>query len=252
ADGPLGNLGTGATARGVAGLSLGTSGAVRTVVPEPYADPEGRLFSYALTADAWVVGGAVSNGGAVVRWAGEMFASHIEPGARRDTELLALAEEAPPGCDGLVMRPYLLPERAPLWDPQLRGAYVGLTHRHTRGHLVRAGVEGVALRLAEIVRDLDRVHPVGAVRITGGAFRSALWRRVVAAVVDRPTVFASGAEGSALGAAALGLYALGRAPSLDAAPVLLDPSTAEGEPVPVTDAEAAAYRDLRSRGWGTP
>ncbi len=245
ADGPLGNLGTAATAPGVAGLSLGTSGAVRTVVPEPYADPEGRLFSYALTDTAWVIGGAISNGGAVVRWAGDVFASDLPVDTHRDTALLDLAAEVPAGCDGLTMLPDLLPERAPLWDPDRRGAYLGISHRHTRGHFVRAAVEGVALRLAAIVDDIERVRPVTTVRITGGAFRSPLWRTVVAAMLDRPTFFTSGAEGSALGAAALGLYALGRAPTLDAATGLLDPSCAQGDPVPTPPADADTYRAMR-------
>lgn len=245
ADGPLGNLGTGAMSPGVAGLSLGTSGAVRTVVGAPYADPEGRLFSYALTDGAWVVGGALSNGGSVVRWAGDVLAADLAPGPGRDVALLELAERVPAGSDGLVMLPYLLPERAPLWNPELRGAYLGLRHGHTRGHLVRAAVEGVAARLADIVRDLERVHPVDTVRITGGAFRSALWRTVVAATVDRPTYFTSDAEGSALGAAALGLYALGRAPSPAAASALLNPAVTDAAPVPVAPEDARRYRELR-------
>lgn len=247
ADGPLGNLGTGAMAPGVAGLSLGTSGAVRTVATEPFADPESRLFSYALTDSIWVIGGAVSNGGSVVRWAGDVFASDLEAGPRRDTELLELAAAVPVGSDGLVMLPYLLPERSPLWNPQLRGAYLGLTHHHTRGHFVRAAVEGTALRLAEIVADLDRVHPITSVRITGGTFRSPLWQTVVAAALDRPTVFSSGAEGTALGAAALGLYALRRASRLDTAPALLDSAYAAGEPVSVSAHDAEQYRSMRRR-----
>ncbi|GAB2844725.1 FGGY family carbohydrate kinase [Actinocorallia aurea] len=246
-DGPLGNLGTGAMARGVAGLSLGTSGAVRTVLPEPFADAEGRLFSYALTDEAWVVGAAVSNGGSVVRWAGELLAADLPPGEVRDTALLELAERVPPGADGLVMLPYLLPERAPLWQPELSGGYAGLTHRHSRGHLVRAAIEGVALRLAEIVEDLERVGPISSVRATGGAFRAPLWRRVVAAMVDRPTAFVSAAEGTALGAAALGLHALGHAPELASAPLLLGPCQDAVEPVGADPGTREHYRRHRAR-----
>jgi hypothetical protein len=77
ADGPLGNLGTGAISPGVAGLSLGMSGAVRTVVPEPQVDDRHTQFCYALTESAWVVGGAISNGGLVVRWAGHALAPDL-------------------------------------------------------------------------------------------------------------------------------------------------------------------------------
>jgi gluconokinase len=252
ADGPLGNLGTAATAPGVAGLSLGTSGAARTVVPGPYADPEGRLFCYALTGTSWVVGGALGNGGSVVRWAGDVLAPG-ESGPDRDIGILRLAGTVPAGSDGLVMRPYLLPERAPLWTPQLRGAYLGLTHRHTRAHLARAAVEGVALGLARIVEDLERIAPVTSVRLTGGAFRAPLWRRVVAAALDRPAVLVSGAEGSALGAAALGLHAVGGTATPEEAVARLDPASTEGEPVPVAEAEAEVYRAMRrvpSPPWG--
>ncbi|HZB49027.1 MAG TPA: gluconokinase, partial [Mycobacteriales bacterium] len=206
-DGPLGNLGVAATAPGVVGLSLGTSGAVRMVVPEPRTDPDGTLFCYALTDSAWVVGGAVSNGGIVVRWAGTALAPDLvatPAGPTVDEQVLELAAAVPAGSEGLVMLPYLLSERAPLWDPDLPGAYLGLSRRHTRGHLVRAAVEGVCLQLSTIVDQLDRIEPVTSVRVTGGVFRSPLWRDVLAAVLNRPLHVAADAGGSALGAAALG------------------------------------------------
>ncbi len=213
ADGPLGNLGTGALLPGVAGLSLGTSGAIRMVVPEPQVDEHGTLFCYALTDTAWVVGGAISNGGVVARWAREALAPDLEG----DEALIELAATAPAGCDGLVMLPYLLAERAPLWDPDLPGAYLGLRREHTRAHLVRAAAEGVALQLKIVLDELDRLHPVESVRVTGGTFRAALWRDVMAASLERPLYVVGDAEGTALGAAALGLFALERAPSLEAA-----------------------------------
>ena len=114
-DGPLGNLGTGAMAPGVAGLSLGTSGALRLVTNAPYADPDGKLFCYALTERQWVIGTPVSNGGAIVRWARTVFAG-AQPDMS-DAALLATAEVVAAGSDGLVMLPFLLAERGPLWDP---------------------------------------------------------------------------------------------------------------------------------------
>lgn len=170
-DGPLGNVGTGALDDGVVGLSVGTSGAARMIVREPVLDPDGRLFCYALTDGLWVVGGATSTAGVVVRWAGDVFGGGLAaPGTLRDTELLALVQAVPAGSDGLLMLPYLLAERAPLWDPDLAGAFLGIRLAHTRGHFVRAAVEGVALQLAVVVEALDRIHPVTAVRAIGGAF----------------------------------------------------------------------------------
>ena len=188
ADGPLGNLGTGAITAGVAGLSVGTSGAIRMAVPQPQVDDEGALFCYALTDSVWVVGGAVSNGGVVIRWAGDSLAPDLSAPARglADEALLSLAGTVPAGSDGLVMLPYLLAERAPLWDPDLPGAYLGLRRGHTRAHLVRAAVEGVCRQLAVITDSLDRIAAVSSVRVTGGAFRSPLWRDVMAASLNRP------------------------------------------------------------------
>jgi gluconokinase len=241
-DGPLGNLGTGALGHGVAGLSLGTSGAVRMVVDAPRADPAGALFCYALTADRWVIGGPVSNGGIVARWAGEALAPDLEG----DAALLELAASASPGADGLMMLPYLLPERAPLWAPELPGAYLGLRRHHTRAHLARAAVEGVCLQLALILDRLDAIEPVTEVRVTGGAFRAPLWRNVLAATLDRRLVAVGDAEGTALGAAALGLLALGQADTLEAALELL-PSPSMSEPIAPDPELVRAYAGARQR-----
>jgi len=256
ADGPLGNLGTGALGDGVVGLSLGTSGAARMLVPAPPDVLDPALFCYALTSDAWVVGGAVSNGGMVVRWAGSALAPDLQGpgdddgGPSVDERVLELASRVPAGSDGLVMVPYLLAERAPLWDPTQPGAYLGLRRGHTRAHLVRAAVEGVALQLGLIVDRLDRLAPggVSSVRATGGAFRAALWREVLAAVVDRPFSTVGAAEGSALGAAALGLYALGRADTLAGALDLVQPpEESAAELVTVGTELVAAYAAARVR-----
>ncbi len=226
ADGPLGNLGTGAISPGIAGVSLGTSGAVRVVVPEPRTDDGGTLFCYALTESAWVVGGAISNGGNVIGWAGRALASDLNLKPHNDTDeqngddaatvvrLLAEAARVPPGSEGVVMLPFLLPERVPLFDLNLHGAFVGLRAAHTRGHLVRAAIEGVARQLAEIVERVDAIAAVTTLHVTGGAFRSGLWRQVVADMVDRPLINSGDVAGTARGAAALGLLGMGLAHDL--------------------------------------
>jgi gluconokinase len=248
ADGPLGNLGTGAVRPGQVGLSLGTSGAARAVVQTPPAELDESLFCYVLTDHAYVVGGAISNGGFVVRWAGSALAPDIEgaPARHRDAALIELAATAPAGSDGLVMLPYLLSERAPLWDPDLSGAFLGLRRSHTRAHLIRAAIEGVSLQLSLIVDQLDRLEPVIEVRVTGGAFRSTLWREVLAGALGRPITVVGQAEGSALGAAALGLVALGRAEDLPAALIALaPPDHAVDETTDPDPAMVAAYERTR-------
>ena len=229
ADGPLANLGVGATPAGVAAISLGTSGALRTIVDAPTADAQGRLFCYALTEDRWAIGGAVNNAGSVVRWAGQSFAGGFarpaaegEDADERDAALLIEAASAAPGSDGLLCLPYLLGERAPWWRSGLRGAYIGLRREHGRPHLVRAAVEGVCQQLA-LVRDsfANEKYPVTEVRATGGSVASELWVGILAAALNLPVAVADTPEGTGMGACLLGLHALGELPDLDEAAALI-------------------------------
>ena len=219
-------------------------------VPEPKVDADGTLFCYALTDSAWVIGGAISTGGVVIRWAGDSLAPDVAAtagDAGPDAALLELAASAPAGSAGLMMLPYLLAERAPLWDPDLPGAYLGLRREHTRAHLVRAAVEGVCMQMRVILDRLDDVHPVSSVRATGGVFRSPLWREVMAATLDRPLFVFGSAEGTALGAAALGLFALERAPRLDdALAQLIPPDTPAPSPVEANPDLVATYAAQRT------
>ncbi|MFE9192799.1 gluconokinase [Micromonospora sp. NPDC007208] len=241
-DGPLRSLGTAATDPTVGSLTLGATGALRTVVEAPLTDPVDTFSCGALTDDAWVVGSAVSNGGNVVRWAGRVFGDDSAAPA-----LLDLAERVPPGSDGLVMLPYLRADEAPPQRCAPPGAFLGLRSEHSRGHLVRAAVEGVCLQLAGVRDRLAELTPIGSVRLTGGAFRSPLWREVMAAVLDCPVRVVGAADHVTLGAAALGLFAIGHTSDLQEAVTQLDPGVAGGEPVAVDPALAAAYRGLRTR-----
>jgi gluconokinase len=248
-DGVLANLGIGAVRPDVAAVSLGTSGAMRVVVPSPVFDPAGRLFCYALTEDHWVLGGAVNNGGSVVRWSALSLAAQFgeappegEAADELDARLLQEAASVRPGSDGLLCLPYLLGERAPWWRSGMRGAYLGLRREHRRPHLVRAAVEGVCQQLA-LVRDaFSSIElPVSEVRATGGAVASSLWVETLAATLDLPVRVADSPEGTGLGACLLGLHALGGLPDLDEATRLVSVHDAV-EPDPE---DAALYRRLR-------
>ncbi len=239
-DGPLANLGVGAIGPGVASCSIGTSGALRVVVDRPAVDRQGGVFCYVLTEDRWVVGGAINNGGATLDWVRGLLTPDAAPGD--EAELLALAARARPGSGGLIMLPALLGERAPHWSTLSRGAYIGLTRAHRREHLVRAAIEGVCLQLDLVLASMRAAGlEITTIRMTGGVTRSALWRRILADVLDTPLEFAEGPEGSGLGAAILGMDALGLVASIDVA----------SELVPVhermaPDAEAAAvYRRIQ-------
>ena len=116
------------------------------------------------------------------------------------------------------MLPYLLSERAPHWSPLPRGAYIGLTRAHRREHLVRAALEGVCQQLALVLASMrDAGSEVREIRATGGFARSALWRRILAGTLGMPIGFPRGHEGSAFGAALVGMEALGLVESIGVA-----------------------------------
>lgn len=229
-DGPLANLGLGAVRPGVLACSIGTSGALRLAVDRPGVDARGRLFCYELTAQRWVAGGATTNGGVVLDWAAQAF------GADTAT-LLDEAVDVPPGADGLLAVPHLLAERAPRWDGALGGAFLGLRHAHHRGHLTRALLEGVCLQLRLVLESLRETGmAVEEVRATGGFARSAFWRGLLADVLGVPVGYPEGHQGSAWGAALLGLQAVGR---LDPGPDALT-AAADRVAIPTTAAPTAA------------
>ena len=240
-DGPLANLGLGAVHPGTVACSIGTSGALRVTTDRPAVDDRGRVFCYALTSDRWVIGGAINNGGIVLEW----LSDAIAPGASTD-QVLAEAALSPAGSGGLLFLPYLLGERAPHWSGSPRGAYIGLTREHRRPDLLRSALEGVCLQLAVVMSSLSEAGVnVREIRATGGFSRSPLWRSMLASAFGRPIGFAASAEGSSLGAALLGMTALGLIDSLDHAAELVsiedverpNPRDAEvyGELLPIFD-----------------
>jgi gluconokinase len=227
-DGALASVGVGAVRPGTVACSIGTSAALRATLQQPLLDPAGRVFCYVLDGQHWIVGGATNNGGNVLRWLHSALTPDLSP-AVADRELVELAALAPPGSAGLLMLPYLAGERAPRWYGNPRGVYFGLTQQHRREHLVRAALEGVCLQLALVLQAMEEAGvEVSAVRATGGFARNPLWRQLLADVLGRPIGFPATPEGSALGAAIIGMQALGIVDSLEVA----------AELVPVTQTES--------------
>jgi gluconokinase len=179
-----------------------------------------------------VIGGAVNNGGIVLDWLRDAVAPDLADD--HPAALLRLAADAPVGSDGLLFLPYLLGERAPHWSSVPRAAFVGLTREHRREHLARAALEGVCLQLAVVLASLGAAGAdVHEIRATGGFSRSDLWRRILVDAFGRPVGYASSPEGSSLGAALLGMTALGMLDSLDRA----------AEMVPVVSVERPSPRE---------
>jgi gluconokinase len=220
-DGVLSNLGVNAIGPGEVAVTIGTSGAMRAVVDRPLTDPSGRTFCYALTERHWVIGGPVNNGGLIFRWVRDEFAAAECETAKRlgidPYEILTrIAERVQPGAEGLIFHPYLAGERAPLWNANLRGSFFGLGMHHRKEHMIRAALEGVIYNLYSILPAVEAlIGPTRTIKATGGFARSGLWRQMMADVFDREVVVPESFESSCLGAAVLGLYALGRVDSLE-------------------------------------
>ncbi len=209
-DGCLSNLGVGALEPGETAITIGTSGAIRMVTNQIVLDEEGRTFCYYLSKGRWVIGGAVNNGGNVMAW---LIAVFFPEGKRQvgnavETELEQLnrlAEIVAPGGDGLFFLPYLNGERAPLWESEATGSYIGLASRHATGHMVRAAMEGVLFNLYEVWQLIQEVGgPSKTIKVTGGFLNSPLWKQMLVDIFDRAMQQPTSFESSCLGAVMLG------------------------------------------------
>jgi len=221
-DGVLSNLGVNAIGKGEIAVTIGTSGAIRTIIDQPQTDEKGRIFCYALTDKHWVIGGPVNNGGMVLRWIRDEFAaSEVETAKRLGIDpydvLTKIAERVRPGADGLLFHPFLAGERAPLWNPDVRGSFFGLTLSHKKEHMIRAALEGVIFNLYTVFLALIECMegPVTRIQATGGFARSDVWRQMMSDIFDLEVVVPESYESSCLGACILGLYATGKIDSFE-------------------------------------
>lgn len=215
ADGGLANLGAGAVEAGQVVTTIGTSGAVRAMVTQPRFDAQERTWCYVLTQGTWFVGGASSNGGVVYHWLRDVLcAVDVQEAAQfsRDFSDLfdAWAAEIAPGAEGLLFLPFLQGERSLDWRANARGILFGLSMHHTRKHIVRAAVEGVAFRLYSVLQVLqEMLGEAREIRATGGLAYSPPWMSILADVYGQPVSIPQVRESSALGAVFLALKALG-------------------------------------------
>lgn len=220
-DGVLANLGVGAIGPGEVAVTIGTSGAIRTVTDRPRTDDKGRTFCYALADNHWVIGGPTNNGGIMLRWLRDEFASpEIEVAKKLGVDpyeiMIQYAEKIPAGSEGLLFLPFLSGERAPYWNANARGMFFGISLQHKREHFIRAVLEGVIMSVFSVgVALRDLAGPAKDIRASGGFARSPVWRQILSDVMGRELLVPESHEASALGAAVLALYGLGEIDSLE-------------------------------------
>lgn len=208
-------VGVGVVRPGIVALTLGTSGVVFAATESPLIEPEGRLhaFCHALPG-CWHLMGVMLSAAGSLQW-------HHDALAREMTfeELTSEAASVSPGSEGLIFLPYLTGERTPHPDPLARGAWIGLTVRHSRAHLTRAVLEGVAFGLKDSFTLIQQagLGAIKQVRVSGGGAKSLLWRQILADVLGSELVTVNTTEGAAFGAAILAGVSSGRWPSVETA-----------------------------------
>jgi xylulokinase len=218
-DQAAGAVGMGIVSPGTVSATIGTSGVVFAATDRPALDSRGRVHTFCHAIPGrWHVMGVTQAAGLSLRWFRDTLTLGLNDAAASYDQLTAEAAKIPPGSDGLLWTPYLMGERTPHLDGSARGALVGLTASHTRGHIVRAILEGVAFSLRDTFTLFQEMNvPVNSIRLGGGGARSPLWRQIQADVYGHSAEIVEAEEGAAYGAALLAGVGAGIWPTVDAA-----------------------------------
>ncbi|HKG98526.1 MAG TPA: gluconokinase, partial [Pyrinomonadaceae bacterium] len=209
-DGAANNIGAGCSTRNKIALMVGTSGAMRVVFAgEPPAKLSPALWSYRVSLDRVVIGGALSDGGGLFQWLRQSM--NVDP-ETLEKEVAALE----PDSHGLTILPFWSGERSTGWMADARGGIFGLRQQTRPVEIVRAALESIAYRFALIARALDRLAPDATIVASGNALRSSpVWSQIIADVLGRPLLLGESAEASIRGAALLALEAVGKIGSIE-------------------------------------
>ena len=227
-DGVLVNVGIGAVHPGQLSATIGTSGALRMLTEKPMTDPEMRTWCYNLTDDMWVAGGAINNGGMILRWVRDKIChytqTHLEHLDVDGYDLMTMkAAHIAPGAEGLIMLPCFTGERAPYWNSELRGMFFGLSLNHSRSHMIRAAMEGICYSMNAVLQALKEFGSIEDIRVSGSFTKSSLWLQILSDVLNEKLTLPDNSEGAAFGAVVLGFIASGRLKSINDTAELVKP-----------------------------
>ncbi|NOY42942.1 MAG: xylulokinase [Planctomycetes bacterium] len=214
-----GAIGNGIVRRGLISTSLGTSGVVFAHSDQPQFDPQGRLHTFChAVRGKWHMMGVTLTAAGSLGWFQDALCTDAKGKTVSFSKLTAEAAKTPPGAEGLQFLPYLSGERTPHLDPHARGAFIGLTLKHARGHMVRSILEGVTYSLRDclsIMQDLG--VPVRQIRASGGGAKSPFWRQMQADVFGKPVTSMVADEGAAYGVALLAAVGAGNFKNIEEA-----------------------------------
>ncbi len=251
-DQAAGAIGMGCVTPDKVGVTVGTSGVVFAPLSSYAYEPEGRLHAFChAVPGTWHFMGVMLSAAGSLQWYKDTFAADMDYDS-----LLAEAAEVAAGSEGLFFLPYLTGERSPHPDPLARGAFIGITSRHTRGHMTRAVLEGVAYGLKDSFTLIDQVGlpQEFEVRISGGGAKSPIWQQIIADVLGAPLVNVNTTEGGAFGAAILASVAadvFDDVASACAAMIQTGEGVAVGENAPIYAQRYKIYQSLYPTLKGT-
>lgn len=202
-DQPAQAVANGLIAPGIASLSIGSGGQVFIPIRPPNSelktDPRCHVFNHAIP-DTFFVLSAILSAGLSLRWLRDLL--HMSDDDLSFTILNQEASRIAPGADGLIFQPYLYGERTPHMDAYARGSFIGLSYYHTRGHLARAVMEGIAFAMRQAFEvGLSVSEPINAVIGAGGGMQVLFMRQLVADVVGQPIRMTTMTEHAGVGAA---------------------------------------------------
>lgn len=221
-DAACGTLGAGVFREGETQEQGGQAGGMSICTKEYRADKR-LILSYHATSDSWLLQGGTVGGGGVLRWVekelGDAQRMEAETRGVSSFQLLnEIAEKVAPGSDGLIFLPYMAGERSPIWDPDAKGVFYGLNFETTKGHLVRAAMEGVAMSLRHNLETAKESGvEVGELRAMGGSANSLLWTQIKADVTGKRIVVPSSDTATTLGAVMLAGVGVGMYESFEEA-----------------------------------
>jgi len=187
-DGCMATLGDGVLGEGKATITIEDSGAVRVMGPRVLKDDQMRFFNYLLTESCYVSGGPTNNGGNIFEWFTRQFGDFAYPYDIESSMQLLIEEAAkvPAGSDGLLFLPYLIGERAPIWNADARGAYFGINIKHERQHFVRATIEGILYEMYSIGKILGEQRNIKSLSVNGTFGVLPFWTQMMADMFNRP------------------------------------------------------------------
>ena len=239
ADGAQTHLGSVGLTETLMSFTVGTGAALRRRMASPAVVPGNEAWCYYLAEGNWLRGGVLHDAGNALRW----FADTVMPPGGDGEDVFSrmndLSAEVPVGAEGLCFIPLLGGERCPHYHPQARGALYGLTFSHTRAHLARALMEGLAFNLYTVYRMLVPDSGPDLV-VTGGIVKSPAWLQIVADFFGKTLWLPRTSEAAAWGGALIGLRALGAIGSLEESTALVD----FAEKRDPDQGRSALYRDV--------